>query len=165
MAIFAKYMIPIFCAVVLAVLICIAVGLGIRYLLQWRHTNKLFPLAERTISVSIIIRVMLFNVYAIITFTSSIFLIMDNQVMWNFPYITQAGVPLVAFLVFGTQTDMFNVWCFWKHTNTPGLSKSRGDESFELPRPSTSHSVFSDTTTLSFEDFLRYSPDLKAQKG
>ncbi|KAK7695278.1 hypothetical protein QCA50_002468 [Cerrena zonata] len=28
--------------------------------------------------------------------------------------MVQAGLPLVAFLLFSSQTDVFRVWCFWK---------------------------------------------------
>ncbi|KAJ7597521.1 hypothetical protein C8J56DRAFT_322012 [Mycena floridula] len=108
---FDQYAVPIFCTVMLLVLISIEVVVSIRYYICWRNTSKLFPLVCRRVSPSLVMRILLFNLYSIATLgTTIIFLATKGSIHNWFPYLVQAALPLVAFLVFGTQKDFFIAW-------------------------------------------------------
>jgi len=98
---FRLHGVPLFTAAVLALVIGFEVAMGIRYCRLWTRISNAFPLADRRPSMSLVLRVTLFNFYSLIALTSSVFFLSDTLIAW--PYMVCATIPLGAVLVFGTQ--------------------------------------------------------------
>ncbi|KAK0505653.1 hypothetical protein EDD18DRAFT_1342019 [Armillaria luteobubalina] len=113
---FSHYVVPIFCVTVMSMMVILEVILVVRYYRMWAHTSRVFPLASRRTSPSLLLRVLLFDVYSVVVFSVAVFFLSDFQTHW--PYMIQASVPLTAVAVFGSQADLFRAWCFWRPANT-----------------------------------------------
>ncbi|KAG2022953.1 hypothetical protein CC2G_000665 [Coprinopsis cinerea AmutBmut pab1-1] len=118
---FRRYGVTVYCIVTLSLILLIELAIGLRYFFMWKHITTVFPLADRSTSPAIAVRLTLFNVYSIFSLATGITFVSNNPQPW--PYIVQAGMPLAVALVFGCQKDYFLAWCFWK--------KKRKDEAPE----------------------------------
>ncbi|KAK0198875.1 hypothetical protein F5146DRAFT_1021335 [Armillaria mellea] len=98
---FSRYVVPTFCVAVMSMMAILEVILVVRYYRMWAHTSRVFPLASRRTSPSLLLRVLLFDVYSFVVFSVAIFFLSDFQTHW--PYMVQASVPLTAVAVFGSQ--------------------------------------------------------------
>ncbi|KAG7452325.1 uncharacterized protein BT62DRAFT_298067 [Guyanagaster necrorhizus] len=107
---FNRYVVPTFCVIVMAVLVVLEVILVVRYCRMWAHISRVFPLASRRASPSLLLRVLLFNVYSIVVFSVAVFFLSNFNTPW--PYMVQASVPLTAVVVFGSQADLLRAWRF-----------------------------------------------------
>jgi len=65
------------------------------------------------------LRIAIFSFYGILSETSAF--INLSYPSNPLPYIALATVPLAAFLVFGTQKEILQVWCFWRPTQIDAL--------------------------------------------
>ncbi|KAJ3516090.1 hypothetical protein NLJ89_g1350 [Agrocybe chaxingu] len=99
---FRGWSVPMFSIVMLALMIGFEVAIGIRYYRSHKRIVTNFPLAPRTTSLGLVVRITLFNLYLFVTFCASIvFLTGKRNQSW--PFMVQAALPLVAFLVFASQ--------------------------------------------------------------
>ncbi|PBL00560.1 hypothetical protein ARMGADRAFT_384848 [Armillaria gallica] len=98
---FSNYIVPIFCVTVMSMMVILEVILVVRYYRMWAHTSRVFPLASRRTSPSLLLRVLLFDVYSIVVFSVAVFFLSDFQTHW--PYMVQASIPLTAVAIFGSQ--------------------------------------------------------------
>ncbi|KAK0208783.1 hypothetical protein DFS33DRAFT_473511 [Desarmillaria ectypa] len=98
---FSQYVVPTFCVTVMAVLVALEVTLVVRYCKMWAHISRVFPLASRRTSLSLLLRVLLFNVYSIVVFSVAVSFLSNFHAHW--PYMIQASIPLTAVVVFGSQ--------------------------------------------------------------
>ncbi|KAK0465602.1 uncharacterized protein EV420DRAFT_968831 [Desarmillaria tabescens] len=108
----SRYVVPTFCVTVLAVLVVLEVTLVVRYYKMWTLISRTFPLASRRTSPSLLLRVLLFNVYSVVIFSVAVLFLSDFSNHW--PYMMEASIPLTAVVVFGSQADLFRAWCFWR---------------------------------------------------
>ncbi|KAL1697392.1 hypothetical protein GGG16DRAFT_83910 [Schizophyllum commune] len=112
---FRHYAVPGYTAVALLFVIIFEVLAGIKLYKSWTSISRMFPMARRQTTIYMFTRVVIFNVYSIITLrcavctcrgcASAIFLA-DALSAW--PYFTI--VPLAAVVVFGTQKDLLQAW-------------------------------------------------------
>ncbi|KDQ31074.1 hypothetical protein PLEOSDRAFT_1111659 [Pleurotus ostreatus PC15] len=109
---FRRFGVPMFCTVILVLVIGLELAIGVRYCLIRSRISRVFPLANRQTSASMCARVGIFNAYSIITLSAGIFFLSGTESPW--PFMVQAALPLTAVIVFGTQRDLFITWCFWR---------------------------------------------------
>jgi len=120
----AQLSVPIFCAAVMTLILLLNIALILRYIYGLRLVKQLIPLAQRRISLGIWFRVTLFNLYTFAALAASVVLMLrDND---PFPYVIEASLPLAATIVFGSQTDILRVLCFWKKPNKGEIRASHG---------------------------------------
>ncbi|GBE77733.1 hypothetical protein SCP_0106150 [Sparassis crispa] len=107
---FRPYVGPVFCGTVMMIIMVFQLTILVRYCIGLRRMKHLFPLADvKRPSLSPWIRAIIFMFYSWVTFGACMSFLMDYPTA--FPYISQAALPLVAFLVFGTHKDVFLVLC------------------------------------------------------
>ncbi|KAJ8084442.1 hypothetical protein PM082_003212 [Marasmius tenuissimus] len=124
---FSRYSVPIFCIVVTVMVITVE-GLMVLQICGTRKAvDKATPLMKRESERHSLIRLMLFNVGATLILSCGIFYVVNNLISW--PYMAQAGVPLLCVIIFGSQPDILAIWCFWKRTPKPQIGT-------DLPIPS-----------------------------
>ncbi|KAJ8523340.1 hypothetical protein ONZ45_g169 [Pleurotus djamor] len=109
---FRRFSVPVFCTLIVVLIIVLEIAIGIRYYMARSRILRIFPLANRQTSPSMCARVGIFNLYSVATLSAGIFFISNSQSPW--PFMVQAALPLTAVVVFGTQRDLFYTWCFWK---------------------------------------------------
>ncbi|KAJ3560272.1 hypothetical protein NP233_g10948 [Leucocoprinus birnbaumii] len=107
-----EYAVPGFCTAVLVIIVGFEVAIAIRYFRMQRTISDNFPLADTKKSPAMVLRVLAFSIYTLITLSVGVLFL--SRIPWAWPYMVQAGLPLFAFLVFGTQKDIFLAWRFWK---------------------------------------------------
>ncbi|KAK0233653.1 hypothetical protein IW262DRAFT_1477172 [Armillaria fumosa] len=105
---FSRYVVPTFCVTVISMMVILEVTLVVRYYRMWAHTSRVFPLASRRTSPSLLLRVLLFDVYSVVVFSVAVFFLSDFQTHW--PYMIQASVPLTAVAVFGSQASTVSAY-------------------------------------------------------
>ncbi|KDR85456.1 hypothetical protein GALMADRAFT_361430 [Galerina marginata CBS 339.88] len=108
---FRHWSVPIVSIVFLLLMLVFECSIVIRYYFARKLIVSSFPLASRTTSGGLIIRITLFNVYLLITFGASIVFLSGEVQVWA--YMIQASVPLAAFVLFATQRNVIHTWCFW----------------------------------------------------
>ncbi|KAF5352655.1 hypothetical protein D9756_005974 [Leucocoprinus leucothites] len=140
------YAVPAFCTAVLVIIVGFEVAIAIRYFRMQRTISDNFPLADTKKSPAMVLRVLAFSVYTLITLSVGVLFL--SRIAWAWPYMVQAGLPLFAFLVFGTQKDIFLAWRFWKpYPNVPPFDLSpKHPSSHPLPQRISSFST--DTSTI-----------------
>lgn len=111
------YAVPGFCTAVLVIVVGFEVAIAVCYFRTQRTISDNFPLADTRKSPAMVLRILVFNIYTLITLSAGI--VFFSHVAWAWPYMIQAGLPLCAFLVFGTQKDIFLAWKFWKPYPVP----------------------------------------------
>ncbi|KAL4263414.1 hypothetical protein AB1N83_005869 [Pleurotus pulmonarius] len=122
---FRGFGVPMFCTVILVLVIGLEIAIGVRYCLIRSRISRVFPLANRQTSASMCARVGIFNAYSIITLSAGIFFLSGTESPW--PFMVQAALPLTAVVVFGTQRDLFITWCFWKKHKTQSFRELDND--------------------------------------
>ncbi|KAF9486294.1 hypothetical protein BDN70DRAFT_926559 [Pholiota conissans] len=133
---FRRYMIPIFSIILAALMIAFEIAIAVRYYRSRKRIITNFPLALRSTSLSLIIRLGLFNVYLFVTIGASSTFIAGRARAWA--YMVQAALPLVAFILFATQRNILLTWCFWlKRKYLPNRCEDNIPESRSI-RPSES---------------------------
>ncbi|KAH8110665.1 hypothetical protein DFH11DRAFT_1513998 [Phellopilus nigrolimitatus] len=114
--------VPTFCAIVMSCIIFIEISICYNWYKTRKEVNALFELYEpndvaaireqyqrsRHISVSISIRVGLFTMYCVATLSACLVFVSNTPV--PFPYMVEASLPTAAFLLFGTQRDIIELW-------------------------------------------------------
>ncbi|KAL1670684.1 hypothetical protein GGF50DRAFT_93597 [Schizophyllum commune] len=105
---FRHYAVPGYTAVALLFVIIFEVLAGIKLYKSWTSISRMFPMARRQTTIYMFTRVVIFNVYSIITLSASAIFLADALSAW--PYFVQAGLPLAAVVVFGTQKDLLQAW-------------------------------------------------------
>ncbi|KAI4528319.1 hypothetical protein K525DRAFT_276279 [Schizophyllum commune Loenen D] len=105
---FRHYAVPGYTAVALLFVIIFEVLAGIKLYKSWTSISRMFPMARRQTTIYMFTRVVVFNVYSIITLSASAIFLADALSAW--PYFVQAGLPLAAVVVFGTQKDLLQAW-------------------------------------------------------
>ncbi|PAV22785.1 hypothetical protein PNOK_0274200 [Pyrrhoderma noxium] len=144
--------VPIFCAIVMAGIITVECAIFYNWYKTRMEVNELFTRYQpddfsrviskdyfnRKLSLSIILRVSLFTVYAVAGLSAC--LVFVSNINSPFPYMVEASLPLAAFLVFGTQQDVLDFW--GSQIRAPWVSKRRDsttsdvgqfEKSFPLP--------------------------------
>lgn len=120
--------VAVFCALMVAVITGFGVAIAIKFSRRWVKTQQAFPLAKRRPSISMSLRVAILIFYTWVTLGVCIVLVVHSK--WALPYMIMASLPLVAFLIFGTQKDVFHVWCFWRwwrHKDSDGRECPQAD--------------------------------------
>ncbi|KIM47755.1 hypothetical protein M413DRAFT_22362 [Hebeloma cylindrosporum] len=98
---FRRWSVPILSIIMLALMIGFEVAIAIRYYLARRRIVTSFPLARRRTSLGLVIRISLFNVYLFVALGASVVFLTGKLQPW--PYMIQAALPLMAFLLFASQ--------------------------------------------------------------
>ncbi|TFK30901.1 hypothetical protein FA15DRAFT_751890 [Coprinopsis marcescibilis] len=117
----------IFSITLLALIIMFEIAVGIRYFCMWRQISNVFPLAVRSTSPALIVRLVIFNLYSLFSLGAGIVFLYGKPPSW--PYMVHAGLPLMVALVFGCQKDILLAWSFWKQ-------KRKDQMDIDGPRPS-----------------------------
>ncbi|KAJ8523240.1 hypothetical protein ONZ45_g332 [Pleurotus djamor] len=96
-------------AIVCFAVTCLEVQLGLILYRNWRAIRS----ARRAsgAEIALLLRVFLFGIYVFIGMVVNVFTVFDRSSV--FPDIFAATIGLVVFIIFGTQTDVLHVWCFW----------------------------------------------------
>ncbi|KZT30826.1 hypothetical protein NEOLEDRAFT_39052 [Neolentinus lepideus HHB14362 ss-1] len=93
--------VSVFCAVMMIVITIFAAIIATEFSRRWVKIQRAFPLVKRRPSISMCLRAGTFTLYTWITLGVCIlFVVQPNMAL---PYVIVASLPLVAFLVFGTQ--------------------------------------------------------------
>jgi len=106
------YLVPITCLVLIAVTAILEVAILVEWYLRWRDLKKAFPLADKKAQALICLRVFLFTIYT--WFALAAALMLREESSPGTPYLFEAGLPLVTFLVFATQEDILEAWTIRK---------------------------------------------------
>lgn len=109
---FRRWSVPIFSVLVLVLMIGFEIAIAVRYYSARRRIVTSFPLASRSTSLGLVIRITLFNMYLFVTFGASVVFLSGKLQAWA--YMIQAALPLVAFLLFATQKNVILAWCIWR---------------------------------------------------
>lgn len=130
---FRRYGFTIFCSTAAVLMFGFELAIAIRYLYMWRQISLGFPLANRTISPTLVLRLTLFNVYSIISVGAGVTFVAYNTSLPSWPFMIQAGSPLVIALAFGTSKDLFLAWCFWKRKRKPEAGQGSSTNDLSTP--------------------------------
>ncbi|KAF9567029.1 hypothetical protein CPC08DRAFT_758652 [Agrocybe pediades] len=125
---FRRWSVPMFSIALLLLMIVFESSIALRYYRARKRIVSSFPLAHRSTSRGLVIRISLFNLYLFVTFGASIVFVTGKAKAW--PYMIQAGLPLVAFLLFASQKNVLMAWCFWRK---PSKERFSGDS--DPPQP------------------------------
>ncbi|KAF8203819.1 hypothetical protein BJ912DRAFT_213723 [Pholiota molesta] len=133
---FRKYSIPVFSIFIVGLMVGFEIAISVHYYRSRKLIATNFPLAHRNTSLSLIIRLTVFNVYLLITLGASANFLIGHAHSWA--YIIQAPLPLLAFVLLATQRNVLLTWYFWlrKKKNLPNHSddnipKSRSSRTSE----------------------------------
>ncbi|KAG7099597.1 hypothetical protein E1B28_001427 [Marasmius oreades] len=110
---FSRYSVPLYCVVVTVLVIAVEVIMIFQFWGIRNAVDKAMPLMKRENEIGCLIRLMLFNLGAMIILSCGIFYVTNDLISW--PYMAQSAVPLICVLIFGSQPDILAAWCFWKH--------------------------------------------------
>ncbi|GJE85818.1 hypothetical protein PsYK624_018970 [Phanerochaete sordida] len=110
---------PIFCTVLLAIIVALEVAMIIQYWHGWLRVKQVFPLANRKPSLSPWLRVSLFTLYSLATLLACISFL--TPYASPLPYMIQAALPVVATLLFASQSDIY-------HTATSWMRRPRSED-------------------------------------
>ncbi|KAF4623337.1 hypothetical protein D9613_002225 [Agrocybe pediades] len=125
---FRRWSVPMFSIALLLLMIVFESSIALRYYRARKRIVSSFPLAHRSTSRGLVIRISLFNLYLFVTFGASIVFVTGKAKAW--PYMIQAGLPLVAFLLFASQKNILMAWCFWRK---PSKERFSGDSAPPQP--------------------------------
>lgn len=159
--------VPIFCAVVMACVIFVEGAI----FYNWYKTrievddiyakyqpDDLAPIItkkylQRRLSISLILRVSLFTIYAIAGLSACVVFV--SNLKSPFPYMVEASLPLAAFFIFGTQKDVLEFWrslilllCSpnrWRKRSSSDRKKSEKPIERPCTRPPTHRSMSTDS--------------------
>lgn len=125
----AHYLGPLSCLVPLAMTAALEAVILVQWFWRWYNMKRIFPLAVKETQVLICIRASLFNVYTWLIVAASVSF-QDRTP--SVSYLAEAGVPLVTFLVFGTQRDILEAWRWRREENTSKTHDQEQDSSHHL---------------------------------
>ncbi|KLO13760.1 hypothetical protein SCHPADRAFT_967959 [Schizopora paradoxa] len=102
--------VPSFCAVALSGIVFVEGVIGYNWYKMRSHNNGLFNGLRQPgkYSTSMSLRVGLFTLYSLITLSACILFVSNTNTVY--PYMIESTLPLVAFLVFGTQLETMRIW-------------------------------------------------------
>lgn len=103
----AHYLGPLSCLVPLAMTAVLEAAILVQWFRRWHNVKRVVPLAVKKAQALICFRASLFNVYTWLSLAATVSF---QERTPSVSYLTEAGVPLVAFLVFGTQRDILGAW-------------------------------------------------------
>ncbi|KAF9015631.1 hypothetical protein BDQ17DRAFT_1395871 [Cyathus striatus] len=143
---FRRWGVPTFCTVMLTFIILFEVIIAIRYFRAWTQITTVFPLADRRTSPALVLRILIFSVYSVITLSAGVFFLSDNLHTW--PFFVQAALPLIACIIFGTQKDLLFTWffCVGKRESSTHTSSELSIPTFRHPNSSLDESSCSTNT-------------------
>lgn len=130
---FRQYAVPSYTAAVMVLVIIFEVLAGTQLYRSWSSISRMFPLARRQTSLYMFSRVVVFNVYSVVTLCASVLFLTDALSPW--PYFIQAGLPLAATLVFGTQKDLLQAWHILPSESTHSTHSSMASIAIPSARP------------------------------
>lgn len=108
---FERFTTSVFCIVVLLTVTAFEVAIAVKSYRGWRDIKDVCPDADvRKPSLSPCFRATVFLVYSWITFGACIIVMASPENLDRFSFMAQAALPLTAFIVFSTQTDVAGVW-------------------------------------------------------
>ncbi|KAI0706114.1 hypothetical protein BC835DRAFT_1409746 [Cytidiella melzeri] len=107
-----QFAVPGFCASVLAGTVTLEAVAIVKYCRGWLTIKRVFPLVMCRPSLSPLFRVSLFSLYSLAVLGACISYLTHNL---NYAVdMIQAALPLIATIIFATQTDVMSAWAFWK---------------------------------------------------
>jgi len=116
--------VPVYTLVMVSLMVFFEVSIGLRYCRLRKYLNQRSPTTPmprhdfNSRSLSIIVRIALFNLYLFLNLVATVFFLKSKFVAW--PYMVQAGLGLAVFILFSSQKSIIQTWCFWrrnpKHT-------------------------------------------------
>ncbi|ETW87020.1 hypothetical protein HETIRDRAFT_166543 [Heterobasidion irregulare TC 32-1] len=116
-----RYAEPIPCLILLAATAGFEVAILVQWYRRWYKVKRNFPLATRKLGAMVCLRAGLFTLYSWVALGSSISFVFDT--VPALPYMIEAGLPVAAFIVFATQRDVIEAWCFWRRTSDNGIGR------------------------------------------
>lgn len=102
------HLVPVTCLVLIAVTAVLEVAIVVEWYIRWRCLKKAFPLADKKTQALVCLRVCLFTVYTWVALAAALWFRKDSTPAA--PYLFEAGLPLVTFLVFAIQKDILEAW-------------------------------------------------------
>ncbi|ESK87161.1 hypothetical protein Moror_11854 [Moniliophthora roreri MCA 2997] len=118
----------IFVFIICLCIVLLMIQLGSMVFKNWRARRRSAATRLSHIDTQLVIRVLLFGVYVLAGMVCNCIKLFDP---YNpFPYMYAAIAGTVVFLIFGTQSDVFRAWCFWKkfdHPRTDGYVRGQMD--------------------------------------
>jgi len=142
---FRRLGVPVYSLVMASLMVFFEVSICLRYYRLRKYINESFPMAPRhdfnSRSLSIIVRIALFNLYLFVTFVATIFFLKSKFVAW--PYMVQAGLGLVAFILFSSQKSIIRTWCFWRRNpkHTPATLSDESSPRNLVPKGSRANDI------------------------
>ncbi|KAH9997712.1 hypothetical protein BJV74DRAFT_248482 [Russula compacta] len=135
------YLGPLSCLVPLAMTAIIEAVIVVQWYRRWKSLKKAFPLADKKAQVLICFRVCLFSAYTLLSLAASI--LFQRTSTPAVSYLVEAGLPLAAFLSFGTQKDILEAW---------GIRKAAPSGTSEFATPPQQHLTNSVTSESDLSD-------------
>ncbi|KAK7695276.1 hypothetical protein QCA50_002466 [Cerrena zonata] len=134
----------VFCALCMVSMLMLSAGILIQYYWRQRPIPHLQFTTHRGSAVKIWLRVLVFNLYSMVTLGASLlyFVSASNPL----PYMIQAALPVVALLVFGSQADIIRTFAFWSRSNSPDDTDQRASHG-GWSAPTDANQLSSDVTT------------------
>jgi len=99
---------PFSCLVLLVVTSAVEVAVMVQWYQRWYRMKKAFPLADKKAQVLTCTRACLWSVFTWLALAAS--MSFKGSGTPGISYFSEAGVPLIAFLVFATQKDILDAW-------------------------------------------------------
>jgi len=116
-------------AALVIVMVVITVSYEIRIFKLLLDNRRRYPDSnESSISIPIVIRVAVFNLFGILTVASGAVFLTRNSIGEEVGNLVIASLPVAWVLVFGTQTDIVRAWMFWKHDEAEDVEEYKGRE-------------------------------------
>ncbi|KZT75024.1 hypothetical protein DAEQUDRAFT_720233 [Daedalea quercina L-15889] len=126
---FSRFTLPVVCSMFLLGASVFEVAVVFRRYSTWRTAKRACPDAYiKPLSLSPCLRAGIFLVYSWATLGACLFLLSAFESTNVYPYLVQATLPLVAFIVFGMQEDIAFVWfpCFRRRPPSSATTSSTG---------------------------------------
>ncbi|KAA1469862.1 hypothetical protein DENSPDRAFT_835535 [Dentipellis sp. KUC8613] len=99
--------------IVCAIVIGLAAHLGYKLYLSWRYLRRAGR-KTNIVNVKLGFRLMIFMVYILIGAVFTVWSLFDRGLDTSARDLFMASLGVLVFTLFGTQRDLFRVWCFWR---------------------------------------------------
>ncbi|KAF9535658.1 hypothetical protein CPB83DRAFT_25456 [Crepidotus variabilis] len=137
----------IFCMLVIFIILCFELLIGVQYLRSRRRITTSFPLAEKSISLGLLIRLFIFNVYTVVSFSTCIVSVSARKKCnWDWWVVLLASFPLATCIVIVLQKNVWVALCLARHNK----DESHETSNVELPsaRRVVSNSSLNDVPSI-----------------
>ncbi|TFY70656.1 hypothetical protein EVG20_g2344 [Dentipellis fragilis] len=108
--------------VVCAVVIGLAAHLGYKLYSSWRYLRRAGRKAN-IVNVKLGFRLMIFMVYILIGAVFTVWSLFNRGLDTSARDLFMASLGILVFALFGTQRDLFQVWCFWRRPSPSTLEE------------------------------------------